>query len=96
MIKRKLWEDIGRFDEDVSFWCSDDVVIEQVKDKGVLPMIVLDAIVEHKPSSTVSAMPARDQLDMKWGNIYIFNKKYGKEKFADHPDYQRWLRRNVR
>lgn len=96
MIKRKLWEDIGKFDTDVSFWCSDDVVIEQVIAKGVHPMLVKDSIVEHRPSTTVSAMPSADQQNLKWGNVYIYNKKYNKAKFADHPDYQRWLRRNVR
>lgn len=94
MIRRKLWEDIGRFDTDVDFWCSDDVVIEQVKAKGVLPMLVKDAIVEHKPSSTVNAQPRVNQDDLKWRNVYIYNTKYGKTKFVDHPEYQRWLANN--
>lgn len=92
MIKRQLWEDIGRFDTDVSFWCSDDVVIEQVKAKGVLPMIVIDSIVEHNASTTVNAMPSAEQEDMKWRNVYIFNNKYNKNKFADHPAYIKWLK----
>lgn len=94
MIKRQLWQDIGKFDTDVTFWCSDDVVIEQVKAKGVLPMLVKDSVVEHNVSATLNAQPSRAQQQMKWGNVYIFNKKYNKNKFADHPEYLQWLATN--
>lgn len=92
MIKRSLWEQIGKFDEDVSFWCSDDVVIEQVKAVGVMPMIVKDSIVHHNVSATLRTFNKVDQGDMKWRNVYIFNKKYGKNKFKDHPEYLAWLK----
>lgn len=94
MIKRQLWEDIGKFDTDVSFWCSDDVVIEQVKAKGVTPMLVKDAIVKHLPSTTLNREPRGKQADMKWRNVYIFNKKYKKNKFVTHPEYTAWLKAN--
>lgn len=96
MIKRSLWEDIGGFDTDVTFWCSDDAVIEQVLAKGITPMLVKDAIVEHNPSTTLRTLPTSEQEELTWRNVYVFNTKYGKSKFTDHPEYQRWLRRNVR
>lgn len=96
MIRRTLWQDIGGFDTDVSFWCSDDVVIEQVLAKGVQPMLVKESLVEHRPSTTVNALPSAEQDELKWGNVHIFNTKYGKNKFADNENYQRWVRRNVR
>lgn len=94
MIKRKLWEDIGKFDTCVSFWCSDDVVLEQVLAKGIQPMLVKNSIVEHRYSSTINSMNKADQDNLKWGNLYIFNKKYSKTKFIDHPGYIRWLKDN--
>lgn len=94
MIKRSLWEQIGKFDEDVTFWCSDDVVIEQVKAAGVMPMIVKDSIVDHNVSMTLRREPTASQADLKWGNVYIFNKKYNKNKFASHPEYMEWLKQN--
>lgn len=94
MIKRSLWEQIGKFDEDVSFWCSDDVVIEQVKAVGVLPMIVKNAIVHHNVSQTLRVTPQAEQDELKWRNVYIFNTKYGKNKFKDHPEYISWLERH--
>lgn len=94
MISRKLWQEIGKFDEDVSFWCSDDVVIEQVKKAGVLPMVVKDSIVTHDVSRTLRQSSAEEQDRLKWSNVYIFNKKYGKNKFSDHPEYINYLKRN--
>lgn len=94
MIKRKLWEDIGGFDTDVSFWCSDDAVIEQVKAKGVMPMIVKNSIVEHNASTTLLSLPTEQQENMKWANVAIFNAKYGKNKFADNLEYKLWLKNN--
>lgn len=94
MISRQLWADIGGFDTDVSFWCSDDVVIEQVKAKGVLPMVVKDSIVLHLYSQTLNKLPSDVADDLKWRNIYIFNKKYGKNKFVDRTEYKVWLQNN--
>lgn len=94
MISRQLWKDIGGFDTDVDFWCSDDVVIEQVKAAGVMPMLVKDSVVEHAGSVTLKQQPPEIQEDWKWRNVYIFNKKYNKNKFASHPAYRLWLQNN--
>lgn len=94
MIKRSLWRSIDGFDTDVTFWCSDDAVIEQVKAKGIMPMLVKNSIVEHLISTTLQKQPNEVQLELKWRNLYIFNKKYNKNKFADHPEYQKWLKDN--
>lgn len=94
MITRKLWQEIGGFDTDVDFWCSDDVVIEQVKAAGVLPMIVKESVVIHAGSQTLLQQPEAVQTDWKWRNVYIYNTKYGKNKFAGHPAYTLWLHNN--
>lgn len=94
MIKRSLWQDIGKFDTDVTFWCSDDVVIEQAVAQGVYPMLVKNSIVKHIPSTTLKIADPDKQADMKWRNIYIFNTKYNKNKFASHPEYIAWFRAN--
>ncbi len=94
MISRKLWTEIGGFDTDVDFWCSDDVVIEQVKAAGVMPMVVKDSVVRHLGSQTLLQQPEAVQNDWKWRNVYIYNTKYGKDKFNDHPAYKVWLQNN--
>ena len=94
MISRELWEEFGGFDEDVDFWCSDDVVIEQAKAKGVLPMAVPNSRVLHLVSQTHNAIPSGEIDDRKWGNVAIFNKKYGKKKFMDDHRFIAYLERN--
>lgn len=94
MIKRSLWEKIGKFDTDIDFWCSDDAVIEQIKAAGSTPMLVPEAIVEHQASTTLNRMEPAEREHRTWGNVYIFNMKYRKNKFADNPNYQAWLKKN--
>lgn len=94
MIARKLWLEIGGFDEDVDFWFSDDVVVEQVKALGIKPMLVKESIVRHAGSVTMKQLDEAEQNDLKWRNCFIFNTKYNKNKFADHPSYIAWLNDN--
>lgn len=94
MIKRLLWNDIGKFDTDVDFWCSDDVVVEQCAAKGVLSMVVKSAIVEHLGSQTFLREPNRN--DLMWRNVLIFNTKYNANKFSASRDYALWMRQNPR
>jgi len=94
MVSRELWLKIGKFDEDVDFWCSDDVVIEQVRAAGVTPMLVKESIVRHAGSVTLKQQPEETANDLKWRNVFIYNTKYTKNKFADHPSYIAWLRDN--
>lgn len=93
MIERKLWVQMKGFDEAVDFWCSDDVVIEQAKMLGVLPMVVAGSRVRHKVSQTHTAIDMREMDARKWGNVKIFNEKYGKDKFMDDPRYIAYLER---
>jgi len=95
MIKRKLWEQIGGFDTDVDFYCSDDVVIEQVKALGVTPMIVKNSVVEHKVSQTFRGVSPQEYDNMTWKNVYIYNTKYNKELFKGNARYEDWVRRNT-
>ena len=90
MISRDLWETIEGFDEAVSFWCSDDVVIEQAKAVGVLPMIVPGAVVEHVQSVTLNAAPSPERDELTWKQIDIFATKYGGHRLQSHPEYVRW------
>ena len=94
MIERKVWLEIGGFDDAVDFWFSDDVVVEQVKALGITPMLVKESIVRHEGSVTFKQQPEDVVNDLKWRNCFIFNTKYNKNKFADHPGYIKWLAEN--
>lgn len=92
MISRDLWKNIGGFDECVSFWCSDDVVIAQSQQQGVTPVIVPAAKVEHLHSTTLKQSRQRDELT--WAQLDIYIQKYGPHQLQKHPGYVRWKQRN--
>lgn len=94
MIKRSIWEQIGGFDSEVDFWCSDDVVIEQVKAKGYTPLLVKNSIVKHLGSKSFQDVESKESQDLRWRNVYIFNQKYNKSKFKYNRGYKAWLRAN--
>lgn len=75
MIRRDLWKQIGGFDEAVSFWCSDNVVIEQVKALGIAPMLVPTSRVEHIGSVTLNQTPDPEQR-LTQQQLEIFKRKY--------------------
>lgn len=81
MIERSLWEKIGGFDEEVSFYCSDDAVIEQCKNVGVEPMLVPSSTVRHLISTTLKTIPSIQRKELTDDQIRIFNKKYNQNKF---------------
>lgn len=94
MIMRSLWNAMGGFDECVTFWCSDDVVIEQAKALGVTPMLVADAKVRHLVSATLRDT-SNDDGKLTWQQVDIFNRKYGQDKFADDSRFIAWKRKSV-
>lgn len=96
MLERLLWCKMGGLDEDVKFWCSDDTVIEQVKALGIEPMIVPDAVVEHKQSVTLNDCDPQEYDELTWGQLDVFIRKYGSHRLGGHPDYLRWKREHAR
>ena len=93
MITRDLWEQIDGFDEDVAFWCADDVVIEQTRKLKIQPMLVPAAEVEHAQSLTFNTEvqnQAADKDDLTWKQLDIFITKYGSHRLQHHPDFKRW------
>lgn len=90
MIKRKLWSKIGGFDERVTFWASDDIVIEQARLQGVEPMLVPDAKVEHLQSVTLNRQSSAEHDELTWGSLDVFIQLYGGHRLQNHPNYLRW------
>lgn len=81
MVRRELWEQLGGFDERVSFYCSDDVVIEQLRAVDTPPMVVPAARVRHMAGGNGSQPD-----DLTWGQVVIFNELYPERaKFVDDP-----------
>lgn len=88
-ITRDLWERIGGFDEDFTFWCADDAVVQQVLAQGVQPMVVPASSVIHLGSIT-HRQAADPTGDRTWAQVWKFEQKYKVPKFQRNREYARW------
>lgn len=75
--RRSLWNEI-KLDERVSFWCSDDATVEQLKAAGKTHALVTYAFVEHPDNGgkTLRTAPNRHELTIEQAKI--FNTLYDK------------------
>ncbi len=89
-MTRELWERIGHLSEVVEWWFSDDVVIEQCRAAGVLPMLVVDSVVEHLGSRTLNTQPEPVRDDLTWAQVEKYEKAFGEHRFSREPQYLRW------
>jgi len=80
VIERKLWEQIGGFDEDFSFWCADNSLMEQLKAIGTLPMLVPKSVVHHLGSQTLNTEHDRNELTKE--QVKKYNRKFDKNLFG--------------
>ncbi|MFT3946998.1 MAG: hypothetical protein QM763_08505 [Agriterribacter sp.] len=47
VMKRSLYSDLGGLNEQFKFWCSDDIVIQQLKERNIKHALVTRSIVHH-------------------------------------------------
>lgn len=88
MITRDLWERIGGFDEDFSFYCADNSLIEQCIKVGLKPMLVPLSQVRHLGSSTLKT--AYNYNELTFANVHKFNVKYNKNLFEGNKQFEKW------
>ena len=91
-LERSLWERLGGLDEDFFGWCADDAVIEQVGALGIRPMLVPKSRVRHLMSKTLSKVEDPEER-MTWGQVALFNRKYGQNKFSRDKRFLAWQAR---
>lgn len=91
MVSRTLWTKIGGFDECVSYWCSDNVVIEQCRAVNEMPLVVAASRVRHLGSQTAKKPPDDDT----WAQVRIFNQKFPQRRlFSSDARYLTYCRKN--
>ncbi|QTF81908.1 glycosyltransferase [Gordonia phage Guey18] len=95
MISRELWSAIGGFDDRVSFWGSDDVVVEQVLAEGYSPMAVSSSVVHHLGSMTLKRQGSNKQNELTWEQLDILIDILGSHRLQNHPEYVRWKKSRV-
>lgn len=90
MMKRELWEKIGRLDEDFDFWFADNSLIGQLKKHDIAPMLVPSSRVDHIGSQTFRTKTIDERNSLMWSKLDLFNQKYNENLFTDHPKFIEW------
>lgn len=90
MMKRELWDKIGRLDEDFDFWFADNSLISQLKQHDIQPMLVPASRVDHLGSQTFRTKTIDEKNNLMWSKLELFNKKYNETLFHDHPNFIQW------
>lgn len=91
MMSRAFYTKIGGLDEEFTFWCADDVVVEQCRQAGILPMIVPASEVTHLGSYTLNTHPDFD--DLTWAQVDRFIARFGRHRCMRDPRYLAWRAR---
>lgn len=79
---RKLYEKIGKIDESVSFWYSDNVYADQLEAQGIKHVLVRNSFVKHLESVTLNEAPdeIKKKLTEDQGEIYAkVDKRFAKK-----------------
>ena len=79
VINRSLLDIIGKLDEGVKFWYSDNIYADQLRSRGIKHILVNDSAVQHLGSMTLkTSRSARDLMGRQYKNYVAARKKYYK------------------
>jgi hypothetical protein len=94
MMKRSLWDSLGGLDETYPFYCADNAVMDQLRAKGIQPMLVRDSIVRHGVSATLMREEREVADELTWASVHAYNQASEHKTCLQHPGYLQWKRRN--
>ena len=81
--KRSIWKAIGGLNEDYTFWFSDNIYAEQLKQHKLDHFLVPTSVVNHLDggSNTLNTVDRVLKEDMTYNQARKYNKKYGTNHF---------------
>lgn len=80
VIRRQVWENIGRFNEDFPFYSADCMVVRQLREAGYLPAMVPQSVVTHFLGKTRKTLPFDIRKIITEGENQRYHQQYGPSK----------------
>ena len=80
VINRRILDFIGKLDEGVKFWYSDDIYADQIRTKGIKHILVKHSVVRHLGSRTLRIGHNKGLMQSQRKNYIEARKKYYKTK----------------
>jgi hypothetical protein len=66
---------IGKLDESVSFWYSDNLYAHQIEEKGIIHAMFTNVRIDHLCSKTLTRQPSRVQRQFQTGELYKYETR---------------------
>lgn len=87
-LDRYCLNKIGKLDESVSFWYSDNLYAMQLQDVGIRHALFCNVRVDHYASVTLKKQPSRVQRQLEIGELGKFNERriYYAKRERDHKN----------
>lgn len=77
VANRKLFDKIGKINEDMRFWYADNVYARQLYNAGIRHGLVKNSVVYHLGSSTLKTLPAQEKNELTVNLKQRFKQKFG-------------------
>lgn len=74
--RRDFYNQVGGLDEDFTFWCSDNAVVNQLKNNHQRHMLVTSSLVFHFGRTTLAHLTASQQYQYTVLEIAKYNEKF--------------------
>ena len=79
-ITDKAYKIIGKLNEDMEFWYSDNVYAEQLKRHGLRHGLFCNSRVDHIGNQTINTMPMKIKRQYSIGQLPKYNQSCGRKK----------------
>lgn len=81
MLTKEAYNTIGGHREDVRFYCSDNITVEQLKEAGILHGLVKTTFIEHIGQQTQKHLDSKTYFEYCYKDVQKFNKLYNQNIF---------------
>lgn len=72
VFRRSIIDKIGKINEDVEFWRSDDAFAQQLKTHNIKHALVSESIVNHLDSKTLNTLEAKEQKRLTYDQFHKY------------------------
>ena len=82
MMRAGIYFKLGKIKEQVRFYCSDNILAEQLKEKNIRHGLVKSAEIEHLGQQTQKNLDSKTHFEYCYKDVQKFNKLYNQNIFG--------------
>ncbi len=74
LIHKSVLKKIGKLNESVNFWYSDNIYISQIRKEGIKHLLAYNSVVTHLENKTLKTLTKREQMNITYAQKPNYNK----------------------